>query len=159
MQIPYRSRFGTTSVNFTDSASLRAGNCVAEDGTNGVNLNDAGNANKAPQPGGRFRPQPAISPADAKKHFVSVLLDDKPQLDVVLPPGLTPASPVDGNGVAEFFVLPDKKTGVLALGSFEANSFDQLQDTLLTGLQTLVSAGTTQLIVDVVSGVYFLVFP
>ena len=152
MQIPYRSRFGTTSVNFTDSASLRAGNCVAEDGTNGVNLNDADNANRTPQPAGRFQPQPAISPADAKKHFVSVILDDKPASDVVLPPGLSPAGPVSGsNGVAQFFVLPDKKTGVLALGSFSANSFNQLQNTLLTGLQNLVNAGTTQLIVDVVS--------
>ena len=107
-------------------------------------------------PAGRFQPQPAISPSDAKKHFISALLDDKPASDVVLPPGLTPAAPVAGSsGVAQFFVLPDKKTGVLALGSFSANSFDQLQNTLLVGLQSLVSAGTTQLIVDVVSWKYY----
>ena len=37
------------------------------------------------------------------------------------------------------------------LGSFEEPSFDAFETTLLSGLQTLVSQGATQLVVDVVS--------
>lgn len=72
--------------------------------------------------------------------------------DVVLPPVLAPQSPLDGSsGVAQFYLLDDKKTGVLALGSFSANSFSGLQKALLDGLVNLKSQGASQLIVDVVS--------
>lgn len=140
-------------MNFTDSATLRENNCVAISSTNGVDLNDASvGADAGPQvPGGRFAPKPALSPSVIRKHAVSFLLDDKPQSDVTLPPPLQPVGPVSGTGVAQFYVLPDGKTGVLALGSFSEPSFDPFESTLLTGLQALVSKGATQLIVDVVS--------
>lgn len=79
------------------------------------------------------------------------MLDDKPQTDVVLPAPLQPPNPVAGTGVTQFYLLPDGKTGVLALGSFQESSFDGFETTLLSGLQTLASKGATQLIVDVVS--------
>lgn len=75
------------------------------------------------------------------------------QMDIILPPSLTPVGPVSGTGVAEFFMLPDGKTGALALGSFEEPNFDTFETTLLTGLQTLIDQGATQLVVDVVSTV------
>lgn len=133
--------------------SLKAGNCIATPNTNGVDLNDApAGADIGPKvPGGRFAPQPSLSPSVVKKHAISFLLDDKPQSDVVLPPPLQPAGPVSGTGVAQFYLLPDGKTGVLALGSFSESSFDAFETTLITGLQTLVSKGATQLVVDVVS--------
>ena len=138
---------------FTDSKSLLSNNCVAVSGTNGVNANDKGVDASVIHalPGGRFAPKTRISPADLKKHAVSFALDDKPQSDVVLPPPLQPATPIAGTGVAQFYILPDGKTGALALGSFEEDDFDTFQATLLSGLQTLVSKGATQLIVDVVS--------
>lgn len=77
-------------------------------------------------------------------------------MDIVLPPPLTPTGPVSGTGVAEFFMLSDGKTGALALGSFDEPNFDTFETTLLTGLQTLVSQGATQLVVDVVSVIWVL---
>lgn len=149
-QLPYRSRFGTTGFNFTDSKSFRANNCVATASTNGVALSENSASNSLPQrhpPGGPFAPL-TISPETAKKHPVSVLMKAELQTDIVLPPALTPTGPISGTGVAEFFLLPDKKTGVLALGSFDEPDFDTFETTLLTGLQTLVSQGATQLVVD-----------
>ena len=152
VQLPYRSRIGNTTVPFTDSASLWQNNCVAIAGTNGVSVNSASDASVVRQvPGGRFAPKPSISSAELQRHSLSIQLNDAPQSDIVLPPPLQPANPVSGTGVAEFFLLNDSKTGVLALGSFEEAEQDPFLTTLLSGLQTLVSAGATQLIVDVVS--------
>jgi len=65
------------------------------------------------------------------------MLDTSPLSDVVLPPHLTPTSPVNGSrNVAQ---LDDTKTGVLALGSFDDPDFDSFLDSLLTGLITLKS--------------------
>lgn len=81
------------------------------------------------------------------------MLDTAPQLDITLPSGLTPLNPTTGSsGVSQFFMLDDGKTGVLALGSFSANSFDVLELSMLNGLLALKTAGATQLIVDVVRG-------
>jgi hypothetical protein len=143
-------------VPWTDSASFRENNCVAVDGTNGINLNDASNdfheRDDAPDaPVTAFRQQAPVSPADARKHLMNTMLDTAPLLDIALPPGLVPQAPVSGSaGVSEFHLLDDGKTGVLALGSFSDNSFDDFEATLLTGLQNLKKAGATQLIVDVV---------
>ncbi|KAL5481091.1 hypothetical protein ACEPAI_10032 [Sanghuangporus weigelae] len=151
--LPYRSRFGSASVNFTDSESFRRNNCVAVDDTNGVNLNSSSDSETSTPvrkvPGGRFAPKPTLSPEVVMKHPISVLLDDKPQSDVVLPGPLQPAAPIAGSGVSTFYMLDDGKTGILALGSFSAANFDTFEQTLLSGLQTLVGNGATQLIVDV----------
>ena len=48
-------------------------------------------------------------------------------------------------------MLDDKKTGVLALGSFSDTSFDGLEQAMISGLQSLKAMGATQLVVDVVS--------
>lgn len=103
-------------------------------------------------PVGAFQQQPKVNPADRQRHALNVLLDTAPQQDIALPPGLTPQTPVTGSaGVAQFFLLDDKKTGVLALGSFSDTTFDGLEQAMLSGLQNLKSMGATQLIVDVVS--------
>lgn len=155
-KLPYRSRIGTSAVPWTDSASFRQNNCVAVDGTNGADLNDPSNPLKkrdglVPGPVAKFRQQSAVSPPLSAKHALNVMLDTAPLQDVVLPPGLTPAPNINGStGVSEFFLLDDKKTGVLALGSFSENSITAFETTLLTGLTNLKNAGATQLIVDVV---------
>lgn len=156
-QLPYRSRIGTAAVPWTDSASFRQNNCVAVPGTNGVNINDPSDALKrdtlALPPVAIFRQQPRITSADAQKHAMNVMLDTTPPQDIALPPGLAPVNPMSGStGVSEFHLLADGKTGVLALGSFSENSFDKFEQTLLTGLTNLKTAGATQLIVDVVRG-------
>ncbi|KAI0787068.1 hypothetical protein BC629DRAFT_1582239 [Irpex lacteus] len=133
--LPYRSRLSSGAVKWTDSASFRQNNCVAIEGTNGENLNDPSNPLRRPT---AYRQQAPISPADARKHPINAILDTIPLLDVALPPALS-----------LFHLLADKKTGVLALGSFSDSSFDGFEKTLLTGLQNLKAAGATQLIVDV----------
>ncbi len=158
VKLPYRSRIGTTAVAWTDSASFRQNNCVAVTGTNGVDLNAASTSSSLTKrlgsvgPVSVFRQMAPISPADAQKHALNVMLDTTPPQDIALPPGLAPVNPVNGSaGVSEFHLLDDGKTGVLALGSFSENSFDQFEQTLLTGLTNLKNMGATQLIVDVVS--------
>ncbi|KAI0792260.1 hypothetical protein C8Q75DRAFT_792008 [Abortiporus biennis] len=156
--LPYRSRI-SAAVPWTDSASFRANNCVATAATNGVDLSsseglsrkrDSGDPAVVPAAIAPFQQQPDISARDRAKHALNVLVDSSPPLDVVLPPALTPINPVAGSsGVAQFFMLNDNITGVLALGSFSANSFDGLEQAMLSGLQSLKSAGATQLIVDV----------
>jgi hypothetical protein len=105
----------------------------------------------AEKPVARFQQQPAISPEDARKHAIDVILDTVPPSDVVLPPGLTPASPVNGSrNAVQFFLLEDNKTGVMGLGSFSDNDFNAFLDSMLQGLLNLKSLGATQLVVDVV---------
>ncbi|KAH8103013.1 hypothetical protein BXZ70DRAFT_889701 [Cristinia sonorae] len=152
--LPYRSRVATTAT-WTDTTSFRKNLCVAQPGTNGVDLSGA-DLSRRDQPArsispvAKFQQQPNISPTDRQRHAMNVILDTAPKLDIALPPVLTPANPVVGSaGVAQFFMLDDKKTGVLALGSFSDNSFDGLERAMLSGLQNLKSAGATQLIVDV----------
>ena len=52
--------------------------------------------------------------------------------------------------VAQFYILKDNITGVLALGSFSAENYTTFGTSLLTGLQELKTAGAERFIVDVV---------
>jgi hypothetical protein len=81
------------------------------------------------------------------------MLDTSPLSDVTLPPVLQPGlSPELGSrNSAQFYMLKDGKTGVLALGSFSDSSFSGLQNSLLQGTLSLKSKGATQLVVDVAS--------
>ncbi|KAF9009968.1 hypothetical protein BDQ17DRAFT_1234948 [Cyathus striatus] len=151
--IPYRSRFGSASVAFTDTASYRANNCVAVDGTNGVDLAESSSAQVVPSsnPLAKFQQQAPVPVQVQRKEPINVMLDTSPLSDVTLPPGLQPSlTPANGSrNAAQFYLLKDGKTGVLALGSFSDSSLDDFQNSLLQGLLSLKSAGAAQLIVDV----------
>ncbi|KAJ7314970.1 hypothetical protein DFH08DRAFT_894316 [Mycena albidolilacea] len=143
--LPYRSRINPVTVPFNSSATYRANNCVAVDGTNGVDLHASG---LAPSAAAKFQQAPA---SPSKKHLLNVMLDTTPLSDVVLPPGLQPTAPaLNGSFPAgTFYLQKDGKTGILALGSFSGADFDVMQSGLLEGLLTLKEIGATQLIVDV----------
>ena len=150
--LPYRSRI-SGSGNFTDVTTFFDSHCLAQLGTNGVDLNAPDSQEVPPQekPVARFQQKPSFSSPDTSKERINVMLDTSPSSDVVLPPHLTPTSPVNGSrNVAQFFLLDDTKTGVLALGSFDDPDFDSFLDSLLTGLITLKSLGASQLVVDLV---------
>ncbi|EJF59301.1 hypothetical protein DICSQDRAFT_156307 [Dichomitus squalens LYAD-421 SS1] len=161
VSLPYRSRFGTTGTNFTDSASYRANNCVAGDSTNGVDYyaepssttpvrREDAPSTAAVNPANKFRQAPMPDTATQRRYPMNVMLDSAPQLDIALPPTLVPTDPQPGSAsVVQFYLLDDGKTGVLALGSFSGDSFENLETNLLTGLQGLKAKGATQLIVDV----------
>ncbi len=101
-------------------------------------------------PANKFRQAPMPPPAEERRHLMNVMLDTSPQVDVALPPGLRPTDPQPGSSsVVQFFMLDDGKTGVLALGSFSGDSFANLVNNLLKGLQGLKDKGATQLIVDI----------
>jgi len=135
-------------VPWTDSASFRAKNCKATGSTNGVDYYSSVPVEASVA---RVRQQPKISPDEARRHHLNVLLDATPPSNVVLPPELVPTLPPLGGSysVAQFYYLSESQTGVLALGSFSAASFADFQRNLLTGLQNLKAAGAKQLIVDV----------
>ncbi|KAI0628556.1 hypothetical protein C8Q77DRAFT_1067837 [Trametes polyzona] len=152
--LPYRSRISSSAVKWTDAKSFHQNNCVAIDGTNGEDLYADGSSEKRravfENPANKFRQAPIPDPSVARKHHLNVILDSAPQQNVVLPPELVPKDPLAGSsGVAQFHLLDDGMTGVLALGSFSAASFDLLSQSLLTGLQNLKKQGATQLVVDV----------
>ncbi|KAJ8516763.1 hypothetical protein ONZ45_g5979 [Pleurotus djamor] len=151
--LPYRSRISTSAVAFTDKASFVANNCRAVAATNGRDLNSESSARIDPKdtPLAKVQQQPPLSAEDARIHKVNVLMNDSPLSNVVLPTELQPALPtVNGSrNAAQFYMLKDGKTGVLALGSFSDSSFTGLQDALLNGLLSLKSQGATQLVVDV----------
>ncbi|KAJ7770130.1 hypothetical protein DFH07DRAFT_768685 [Mycena maculata] len=150
ISIPYRSRFGSVAKNFTDASSYRANNCVNVAGTNGLNLYDFASASQHMQivpPIAYLQQQPIISYED-RKQPINVMLDATPLSDVELPEEMLPA-PIPLNesySVAQFYLLKDNITGVLALGSFSAANFSTFMGSLLDGLQELKSMGATRLI-------------
>ncbi|KAF8210375.1 hypothetical protein K438DRAFT_2011782 [Mycena galopus ATCC 62051] len=151
--IPYRSRIGSTVKNFTDSASYRTNMCTNVTGTNGFNVYEFDSVQAQEHtvlPVAFVEQQPMISHQD-RKHPINVMLDATPLSDVDLPEELLPL-PVALNesySVAQFYLLHDNITGVLALGSFSAANFTAFMTSLLDGLQELKSLGASRLIVDV----------
>jgi hypothetical protein len=107
-------------------------------------------------PVARFQQQPYISRRDARRQPVNVILDANPLSDIELPrelqPSLIPLN--ESYSVAQFYMLNDTITGVLALGSFSAPNFTAFGESLLGGLQGLTKLGAKNLIVDVVSPHY-----
>jgi hypothetical protein len=155
-QLPYRSRFGSASKNFSDTASYRANNCVATKRTNGIDLygDSAGIQayQQSPPPIAYFQQQPSLNHEDTRKQPINVMLDGLPLIDIDLPEHLQPSMPAlnQSYSVAQFYMLNDNITGVLALGSFSAKNFTAFGISLLTGLLELKTAGAERLIVDVV---------
>ncbi|KAJ3735806.1 hypothetical protein DFJ43DRAFT_1212282, partial [Lentinula guzmanii] len=154
--LPYRSRFGRASKNFTDSASYRANNCLATNETNGVDMyavshSTAQQHSEEPLPVAYFQQQPLISRKEARRHPMNVFIDALPLSDIDLPEVMQPSEPAlnESYSVAQFYMLSDNITGVLALGSFSAANFSAFQYSLLDGLVKLKSLGATQLLVDV----------
>ncbi|KAK0212757.1 hypothetical protein DFS33DRAFT_1249679 [Desarmillaria ectypa] len=147
--IPYMSRFGSNSKNFTDFESYRANNCLAGKHTNGYDA--YGDGLDVEKPIAYFQQQPPVDPRDARRHPMNVIVDALPPTDIKLPEELKPTQPAlnESYSVAQFYLLDDKITGVLALGSFAAQSFSTFQSSLLSGLNGLKSLGAKRLVVDV----------
>ena len=103
-------------------------------------------------PVAHFQQQPYISQRDARRQPINVILDATPLSDIELPRELQPSFvPLNQSyNVAQFYMLNDTLTGVLALGSFSDASFTVFGTSLLNGLQGLIKLGAKNLIVDVV---------
>ncbi|KAJ7924911.1 hypothetical protein B0H13DRAFT_1976670 [Mycena leptocephala] len=138
--IPYRCRLGSAAKNFTDGESYRANNCVNIIGTNGFNLYDV--------PSVFEQAQQTVLPVTRQ--------DRRRPVNVELQP--TTVALNESYSVAQFYLLNDNITGVLALGSFSAANFSAFMGSLLDGLQELKSLGATRLIVDVVGASSYIYF-
>jgi len=158
-QLPYRSRLSPAAINFTDTASWRANNCVAVNTTNGADVYPSTSSSPTtPSPNSpltKFQQQPSTLEQVARKQLLNVILDTAPLSNVVLPPPLQPTLPlVNGSrSVSQFYMLKDGKTGVLALGSFADTDLNTLSLGMLQGLTSLKASGATQLIVELVKSV------
>lgn len=86
---------------------------------------------------------------------MNVILDGLPLTNLDLPEHLQPSLPAlnQSYSVAQFYLLKDNVTGVLALGSFSAKNFTAFGASLLDGLLELKAKGAKNLIVDVVGSV------
>ncbi|KAF9467146.1 hypothetical protein BDZ94DRAFT_1249683 [Collybia nuda] len=125
--IPYLANY--LGLPFTDGASFWESNCAANEFTNGVDLKSF------------VKPARRLAKAD---------IIDKSNLSAIdLPPRFQPnLPPVAGSGgVIKSFILPDKKTGVMFVGSF-GGDFDGFQSDTVAAINSFKAAGVTQLLID-----------
>lgn len=124
-----------------------------------MDYNDFGALQESEDPTAEFVQAPPVPPAVALKHPINVALDNQPLSDVLLPVALSPALPLHpgSQGVAQYYMLEDGVTGVMALGSFSESvvGYKAFLAGFLTGLQGLKASGAQKLIIDVV-GVFLL---
>jgi len=133
---------------------------VATNKTNGVDLYDTNSIDtlrayrEEPPAIAYFQQQPFVNPEEARQHPMNVLVDGMPLTDIELPEHLQPNVPAlnESYSVAQFYLLKDNTTGVLALGSFSAANLTIFGQSLVSGLLELKAKGAETLVVDVVSG-------
>ncbi|EPQ51893.1 hypothetical protein GLOTRDRAFT_47956 [Gloeophyllum trabeum ATCC 11539] len=121
--------------NFTDSASYWGNNCAANNATNGVDLLASSGLKER---------------EERTRRLARAVIVDKSQTSAVgLPdPYLPTAPPVNGStGVIKSFVLPDNKTGVMFVGSFEGD-YVQFQTDTQAAVAAFQAANVTRLLVD-----------
>ncbi|PFH53432.1 hypothetical protein AMATHDRAFT_1097 [Amanita thiersii Skay4041] len=127
--IPYLANF--LGLPFTDKDSFWANNCAANENTNGVDLKGS-------------------SSLVQQRRLPKALIIDKTQSSAVdLPQPFVPTlPPVAGSGgVIKSFILPDKITGVMFVGSFGGDFFG-FQSDVVSAIRAFQHAGVTQLLID-----------
>ncbi|KAI0075954.1 hypothetical protein K474DRAFT_1317140 [Panus rudis PR-1116 ss-1] len=129
--VPYFANY--LGAPFTDQASFWEANCAAKPDTNGVDLKATGFEGKRA----------------TKKQPRAVIIDKAPGNGVGLPdPFLPRLPPVNGStGVIKSFILPDNKTGVMFVGSFEGD-FVQFQTDTVAAINQFKASGVTHLLLD-----------
>ncbi|KAF9450034.1 hypothetical protein P691DRAFT_666237 [Macrolepiota fuliginosa MF-IS2] len=131
VDIPFLANY--LGLPFTDQASFWEANCAANDATNGVDLKASG-----------FRAQ------NRPRKLATAHIIDKSQSNAIgLPPPFIPnTTTVAGStGVIKSFILPDKKTGVMFLGSFEGD-FDGFQSDVVAAIKQFQTEKITQVLLD-----------
>ncbi|GJJ13364.1 hypothetical protein Clacol_007616 [Clathrus columnatus] len=137
--IPYITTF--LGVPFTDGSSYWENNCAANNETNGVDLSTQG--------GSGLTPVPEISLPTRRMPRANVI-DGSLKQAIALPTQFQPTVPIIAgeSGTVKSYILPDNKTGVLFVGSFEGDETMFQQDTA-TAIEAFKAAGVTQMIVDI----------
>ncbi|KAI0657448.1 hypothetical protein C8Q70DRAFT_1055626 [Cubamyces menziesii] len=122
---------------FTNREDFWAINCAANDETNGVDFKSSAQLAK-------------LSDKRSQKLARASIVDVSAKNAVGLPSQFEPTlPPVNGSeGVIKSFILPDKKTGVMFVGSFEPDDFFQFQTDVQTTITAFQEAGVSQLLID-----------
>ncbi|KAL1948464.1 hypothetical protein VTO73DRAFT_12539 [Trametes versicolor] len=136
VKVPFLTNY--LGAPFTDGADFWAVNCAAKPDTNGVdNKDSAVLANLSKR-------------RTTRKLARAAIVDVSAKTAIGLPSEFQPTLPaVNGSeGVIKSFILPDKKTGVMFVGSFEPDDFDQFQTDVQATVTQFQEAGVSQLLVD-----------
>ncbi|CAE6473612.1 unnamed protein product [Rhizoctonia solani] len=161
-EVPYLSRIGSETVEFTDAQSLWSSNCLPTRKTNGgfpsnavtdskmktaSGLESSAEEDPLSQPA-KFQRAPIIAPVvDGRRETFANLVYDEPR-DIALPDHLLPNDQVSGYGALSWHMLEDGKTAVLWLASFDGRSIE-VRKAILNGLKAVKEKGAVRLIVDV----------
>ncbi|KAI0705325.1 hypothetical protein C8Q76DRAFT_683057 [Earliella scabrosa] len=136
VKIPFLASY--LGLPFTNKADFWEANCAANDQTNGIDFKDGSQLSK-------------LSVKKTRKLAKANIRDlSGPKNAVGLPPQFEPTLPrLNGSeGVIKSYILPDKKTGVMFVGSFEPDDFFQFQTDVQDTFNEFQSAGLSQLIID-----------
>ncbi|EUC56044.1 peptidase S41 family protein [Rhizoctonia solani AG-3 Rhs1AP] len=133
--IKFEYRANYLGTPFTNGRSYWQANCAAKNNTNGVDL-------RQPVDIGRFK-------LSEKKRQPMAEITAGPAQSIDLPQPNLPTQPDITNGaeVIKAYILPDKKTGVLMVGSF-GGDYVRFQNDSYSALSKLKAANIQQLIVD-----------
>ncbi|KAI0827410.1 hypothetical protein BC628DRAFT_1418509 [Trametes gibbosa] len=136
VDVPYLANYA--GQPFTDAAHFWTINCAVKPDTNGVDFKNANARSK-------------LSVKRPKKPARAVIVDIATKISIWLPSHFQPTLPLlnGSDDVMKSYMLPDRKTGVMFVGSFEPADFDQFQFDVQTTVASLKEAGATQLVVDV----------
>ncbi|CAE6460494.1 unnamed protein product [Rhizoctonia solani] len=160
--VPYLSRLGSETFEFTDAQSLWSNNCLPTRKTNGGLSSNVVLASKMKTVAGfhlteeedplsqpaKFQKSPIIPPVvDGRRETFASLVYDEPQ-DISLPEYLLPTDSVCGYGAVNWHMLDDGKTAVLWLPSFEGRAIE-VRKAILNGLNAIKSKGAQRLLIDV----------
>ncbi|KAJ1302897.1 hypothetical protein OPQ81_003196 [Rhizoctonia solani] len=160
--VPYLSRLGSETVEFTDAQSLWSNNCLPTRKTNGGSSSNAvSNFKMKTMSGGaqstdnedlskpaKFQRIPIIPPiVDGRRETFASLVYDEP-LNIALPEHLVPTGSVGGYGPLAWHILEDGKTAVLWLSSFDGRA-NEVRKAMLGGLKTVKAKGAERLLIDV----------
>ncbi|KAG6816400.1 hypothetical protein H0H87_006312 [Tephrocybe sp. NHM501043] len=135
IKVPFLANY--IGAPFIDKASFWAANCAATSLTNGIDL-------KANQVKTK-----AVASVNSRRLAKGDIIDKSNSNAIALPPQYVPSlPPVAGSGgVIKSFVLPDKKTGVMFVGSF-GGDFDGFQADTVSAITAFKQAGISQLLLD-----------
>ncbi|KEP45236.1 peptidase family s41 domain protein [Rhizoctonia solani 123E] len=160
--VPYLSRLGSKTVEFTDAQTLWSNNCLPTGATNGdlpsdasqalrmktvAGLQSTGEEDPLSQPA-KFQKSPIVPPVvDGRRESYASLVYDEPQ-DISLPEHLSPTGSVTGYAAVNWHMLDDGETAILWLASFDGR-YLELQNAILNGLNAVKAKGAQRLLIDV----------
>ncbi|KAI0752695.1 hypothetical protein C8Q80DRAFT_469989 [Daedaleopsis nitida] len=136
VKIPFLANY--LGAAFTDKQSFWDANCAVKDSTNGVDFKNGAQLEK-------------LNTTKKKKLAKADIIDGNPRQQAVgLPDPFKPSLPAlnGSDDVLKSYILPDGKTGVIFVGSFEPNDFSQFQIDVAATMAEFQKAGLTQLILD-----------